>query len=455
MSARILVVDDQPLNVKLLEAKLTAEYYDVVTAADGLEALEKTRVVQPDIILLDVMMPGMDGYEVCSLLKDDPMLSHIPVVMVTALDATADRIRGLEAGADDFLAKPINDVALFARVRSLLRTKLALDELRLRDNVSLQLGASDTSDGGEDSEAVGRILVVENEPFDRKMIECILAKDNQITSVESSEEALAAISEPFDLIIVSVDLGEDDGLRVCSQLRSRDETRHVSLLMLIEESDDEHLTKGLDLGVNDYLYKPIDKNELIARARNQIRHHSYQERLRGTYQRSVSMAITDSLTGLYNRRYLDSHLATLLERSKTDGRPLAAAVIDIDFFKAVNDTHGHAAGDQVLREIAERLVNSVRASDLTARLGGEEFVLVMSDTDMDTARTITARLCRSIKTAPFAASVVDGGVTVTVSIGVAVVNQCDQSPEDLIKRADEALYEAKNNGRNQVIAAVG
>ena len=455
MSARILVVDDQPLNVKLLEAKLTAEYYDVVTAADGIEALEIAGNVRPDIILLDVMMPGMDGYEVCKHLKDDPELSHIPVVMVTALDAAADRIRGIDAGADDFLTKPINDVALFARVRSLLRMKLALDELRLRDNVSLQFGALDATNAGGDSDAGGRILVVENEPYDRRLIESVLADENQVTCVASSEEALAALTESFDLIIVSVELGEADGLRVCSQIRSRDETRHVSLLMLIDEAEDGKLAKGLDLGVNDYLYKPIDKNELMARARNQIRHHRYQERLRGTYQRTVSMAITDSLTGLYNRHYLDSHLAALLERSKGDGRPLAVAIIDIDFFKLVNDTHGHVTGDQVLRELAQRLENSIRASDLAARLGGEEFIIVMSDTNMDTARAITARLCRDIEAKPFAASLIEDGLKVTASIGVAVADNRDKTPDDLVKRADKALYEAKNNGRNQVIAALG
>ena len=455
MSARILVVDDQPLNVKLLEAKLTAEYYDVVTAADGLEALEKTSEVRPDLILLDVMMPGLDGYEVCQRLKADPELSYIPVVMVTALDASSDRIRGIDAGADDFLTKPINDVALFARVRSLLRMKLALDELRLRDDISLQFGALDASDNGQDDGLGGRILVIENQPYDRKLIEDELAAKNQVTCVSSGDEALAALTETFDLIIVSVDLGEADGLRVCSHIRSRDETRHVALLMLIDEADDEHLAKGLDLGVNDYLYKPIDRNELIARARNQIRHHRYQERLRGTYHRSVSMAITDSLTELYNRHYLDSHLAALLERSKADGRPLAVAIIDIDFFKSVNDTHGHGVGDQVLRELAKRLEHSIRASDLAARLGGEEFVIVMSDTNMDTARVITARLCSDIEAEPFAASLVEDGLKVTASIGVAVAGPADKTPEDLVKRADEALYEAKNNGRNQVIAAVG
>ena len=232
-------------------------------------------------------------------------------------------VRCLDVGADDFLTKSINDVALFARVRSLLRMKLALDELRLRDNISLQFGALDAAGADDDNGAGGRILVVENEPFDRQLIENVLADKHHVICVASGEEAQAALTETFDLIIVSVDLGEADGLRVCSHLRSRDETRNVSLLMLIDEADDDKLAKGLDLGVNDYLYKPIDKNELLARARNQIRHHRYQERLRGTYQRSISMAITDSLTGLYNRHYLDSHLAAMLERSKGDGRPLA------------------------------------------------------------------------------------------------------------------------------------
>ena len=163
------------------------------------------------------------------------------------------------------------------------------------------------------------------------------------------------------------------------------------------------------------------------------------------------MAITDSLTGLYNRHYLDSHLAAMLERSKGDGRPLAVAIIDIDFFKSVNDTHGHVAGDQVLRELARRLENSIRASDLAARLGGEEFVVVMSDTNMDTARA----MCRDIEATPSAASLIEDGLAVTASIGVAVADHRDATPDDLVKRADEALYEAKNNGRNQVIAALG
>ena len=127
MSARVLVVDDILPNVKLLEAKLASEYYDVLTATNGMDALEKVASQSPDIVLLDVMMPGMDGFEVCARIKADPSTAHIPVVMVTALTDTADRIKGLEAGADDFLSKPLNDIALMSRVRSLVRLKMTVD----------------------------------------------------------------------------------------------------------------------------------------------------------------------------------------------------------------------------------------------------------------------------------------------------------------------------------------
>src|SRR5690349_2035841 len=143
MTARILVVDDVSANVKLLEARLTAEYFDVVTAMSGPEALSLCRSAQCDIVLLDVMMPEMDGFEVCRRLKADPATHHIPVVMVTALDQPADRVQGLEAGADDFLTKPVSEIALIARVRSLVRLKLAADELRMRALTSKEIGLQD------------------------------------------------------------------------------------------------------------------------------------------------------------------------------------------------------------------------------------------------------------------------------------------------------------------------
>src|ERR1700756_5210959 len=165
MSARILVVDTVPANVKLLEARLSAEYFDVLTANNGTEALKMCQRAECDMILLDVMMPDMDGFEVCRRLKTDPLTHHIPVVMVTALDSPADRVRGLEAGADDFLTKPVSDIVLLTRVRSLTRLKMMTDELRMRALTSLEIGVqaperSAVSDTGKG----GRILLVDDRP---------------------------------------------------------------------------------------------------------------------------------------------------------------------------------------------------------------------------------------------------------------------------------------------------
>src|SRR6267143_1743296 len=173
MPARILVVDDDPLNVELLTIKLEREYYVVSTAADGFEALVKIEAEQPDILLLDVMMPALDGFDTCRRIRADPVMAHIPVVMVTALSDVADRVKGLEAGADDFLTKPINDLALKARVRSLLRLKMIRDEWRLREATYNQLVGSPEDDGVTDITG-GNAVVLEDQASDRELIEISL-----------------------------------------------------------------------------------------------------------------------------------------------------------------------------------------------------------------------------------------------------------------------------------------
>src|ERR1700758_5281645 len=165
MSARVLVVDDVPANVKLLEARLSDEYFDVMPACNGAEALSVCSRSECDIILLDVMMPDMDGFEVCRRLKSNPATHFIPVVIVTALDSPADRVRGLEAGADDFLTKPVSDVVLIARVRSLTRLKMMTDELRMRAITSLEIGMEAPERSAvADKGMGGRILLVDDRP---------------------------------------------------------------------------------------------------------------------------------------------------------------------------------------------------------------------------------------------------------------------------------------------------
>jgi two-component system cell cycle response regulator len=242
-----------------------------------------------------------------------------------------------------------------------------------------------------------------------------------------------------------------DALRLCSQLRSLDRTRSVPVLAITEPDNSARMLRGLEIGVNDYLMRPIDKNELLARARSQVRKRRYTERLRDNVQISIEMAITDALTGLFNRRYMENHLGTLVEQASARGKPLALLALDIDHFKSINDTHGHDAGDDVLRDFALRIKRSIRGIDLACRCGGEEFIIVMPETDMAVAASVAERLRRRIATEPFAISEGTRTIPVTLSIGIATLRERDDTPAGLLKRADQALYRAKRDGRNRVV----
>lgn len=454
MTARVLVVDDVPANVKLLEARLTAEYFDVVTAFTGAEALKICERAQCDIVLLDVMMPEMDGFEVCRRLKANAATHHIPVVMVTALDQPSDRVRGLEAGADDFLTKPVSDIALIARVRSLTRLKLVTDELRMRAVTSQEIGIQDPiREALADTGRGGRILLVDDRASSYERLAQMLCAEHAVDVEPNPQEALFHAAEgDYDVVLISLGLAEFDALRLCSQIRSLDRTRNLPLVLIAEPEENARLLRALEIGVNDYLLRPVDGNEMLARVRTQIKRKRYTERLRDNMQLSIEMAITDALTGLYNRRYMESHLATLVEQATGRAKPLAVLVLDIDYFKSVNDTYGHEAGDDVLREFATRVRKSIRGIDLACRLGGEEFVVVMPETDLAVAGLVAERIRRRIAGEPF---VIDRGartIDVTLSIGLAALNGPDDSAAKILKRADQALYRAKREGRNRVAA---
>ncbi|KZD09671.1 PleD family two-component system response regulator [Oceanibaculum pacificum] len=454
MPGRVLVVDDVLPNVKLLEAKLSAEYFNVITAMNGPDALILADKESPDIILLDIMMPAMDGFEVCRRLKANVKTQHIPVVMVTALSDNSDRVKGLESGADDFLTKPVNDIALFARVRSLVRLKTMMDEWRLREQTSHELGVMLQADQVKEVDtADAAILIVEDNPIDIANIEDILrAGASRIdTEMSPTKGVERAATGDYDLVITSLGLSQGDALRVCSQLRAQEKTRQVPILLVGEDDQMPRIAKGLDLGVNDYLIKPIDRNELMARVRTQIRRRRYQDRLRDNYEKSLSLALTDSLTGLYNRRYLFSHLQGLTTRTGGSNKAMSILLMDLDHFKRVNDTYGHVVGDDVLREIAKRILVNVRNFDLVARLGGEEFVIVMPDADREIAERVAERLRRKIAEAPFMRDAASTeSIDLSVSIGIADNAEVQGDPTELLRRADIALYHAKNAGRNCV-----
>ena len=450
MSARILVVDDVDVNVRLLEAKLTIEYYDVLSCNDGATALTMAAEHQPDLILLDVMMPGMDGFETCRRLKAQAETRHIPVVLVTALDGRQDRIRGLEAGADDFLTKPIDDVILFARVKSLTRLKHVMDELREREESGRRLGVDSDKAARLRSEG-GRVLIVDDDMRQAEKMAAELSGEHRVTIESDPEAALVAAKGALDLIIVNVAAAGFDGLRIVAQAKSGD-ARRAPILAVVEPAERPRMVKALELGAVDILPRPIDTEELSARVRTQIRRKRYTDFLRQKLDSSMEMAVTDALTGLHNRRYMTSQLQALVGRAAQGGAQVAALVLDIDHFKSVNDSFGHDAGDEVLVEFAVRLATNVRAVDLPCRMGGEEFVVVMPGASLEDAGRVAERIRRDVASAPFRVMGGKEQITITISIGVSATTGDGDTPEGLLKRADEGVYEAKAAGRNKVIA---
>ncbi|MBW9087985.1 PleD family two-component system response regulator [Rhizobium wenxiniae] len=453
MTARILVVDDIPANVKLLEARLLAEYFDVLTADDGYKALAICENTHLDLILLDIMMPGIDGFEVCERLKANPKTAHIPVVMVTALDQPSDRVRGLKAGADDFLTKPVNDVQLISRVRSLVRLKALSDELRIRADTAHSLVMEDMLKGVDGRDDIGQVLLVDGRASSQERIVRALKPVCNIVAMSDPQAAIFEAAENnFDLVIVNANFDDYDPLRLCSQLRSLERTRFLPILLAAEVGAEDMIVRALDLGVNDYIVRPIDPNELLARTLTQIKRKRYNDRLRMSVKHTIELAVTDALTGLNNRRYLDNHLKVLFTRAAVRSRPLSICLMDIDRFKQVNDTYGHDAGDEVLREFSTRIRSTVRGADLACRYGGEEFVVVMPDTDAAAAAAVAERLRAIIEKTPFVLKSAGTAISLTASFGLSCSTGDADTPEQLLKQADQALYKAKAEGRNRVVA---
>lgn len=445
MSARVLVVDDVPVNRRLLEAKLAAEFFEVAMAASGAEALSLAARWSPDVILLDVMMPEMDGFETCQALKADPATAHVPVVMVTALIDRSERVRGLEAGADDFLSKPVDDATLFARLRALLRMKQVQDAWRLRAEIARQLGVEPPA-GPEATVAGSAVLVLADGAEAAEIGTCLLEDDAVPTLASGLGEAEAALAAGhFDLAILCLPATGMEHLRLASRMKAQHATRDLPVLLVADPAQRDLVLRGFEIGASDYVLRPIDRNELRARTRNQIRRRRYEERLRTDLDRSLELAVSDPLTGLRNRRFVQRHLETALRAGD-----VAVMMIDVDRFKAINDALGHGGGDTVLREVAERLRSQLRAADVVARYGGEEFLVVLADAPPEEALAIAERLRTALEKTPIRTD--QGEANVTVSIGLAI-SPVGAGAAEAVAAADTSLYRAKALGRNRVEVA--
>jgi two-component system cell cycle response regulator len=455
MTARVLVVDDSFGSVALLKAHLKSEYLEAICASDGPAALAAVVENQPDLVVLDLMMDGMDGFEVCHRIKSNPDTTHIPILILSGLDQPSDRAKALNAGADAYMTKPPKPLPFTARVRSLIQSKRVLDDLRFPEQPGPEMrfeadrGATmlnvDVSDG--------QLIFITDDRRSLDQIRIPLAPRHQVHVDGDPEDALLVLKRAeFDVVLVDLGLGSTDGLRFCSRLRSLDETRRTPLLAVMHDDNAIVRQRALEMGVSDFVTLPVHTAELDAIVNAQVRHKRYGNALRQSLQRSLERAVRDPLTGIHNRGYLQTHLGPLVSQNVARGRPVSLLLIDVDHFKNVNDTYGHDAGDEVLRAIARRISSNTRDINLRCRFGGEEFVAVFPGIDSVMAVLIGERLRRIVGGEPIAITSEKSPIRATISIGVATSGPADTA-ETLLKRADQALYRAKKEGRNRVVAS--
>lgn len=437
-----------------MQATLEAKYYTVMLAANGSEALAAALNFAPQVILLDIMMPGMDGYEVCRRLKSDDRTRHIPVVMLTALNDAEDRVRGLEAGADDFLSKPVAEIDLTARLDTLTRYYEVANELRQRSAP----GSDELALTKAEQELLARpggVLIIDGDKRSAKRIARPLKEAGHDAVVwDKHLDSNVNFNSGLGLVIVNLSDQKHDSLRLVAQLRSLYFDKYIAILVCFVRGDEKLALDALKLGANDVVMEPLNPAELLARVSTQLRRARYLDVLRQRVDRNVELSMIDQLTGLYNRRFMLEQLHRQVRRAHSAGQTLSVVALDIDHFKQVNDRFGHAAGDRILQELSSRLRVNIRPSDVACRPGGEEFIVIMPATDPAQASRGAERLRRAIGDSPFYASDSEPELTITVSVGVATRLDLEMTPEELLNRADEALYRAKSAGRNCVEVAV-
>jgi two-component system cell cycle response regulator len=450
---KVLIVDDEPLSVKLLAAKLPPDQYTTIRAYNGEEALEKVAEEFPDVILLDIMMPGISGYEVTERLKVDPQTRDIPVILVTALDGTQDKLMGLRVGADEFLNKPVDTAELLARLKSLLRLKEYQEQLKARVQ-SQTVFTTSTAHERSIREKIDLpfILVVEDSDKDAALIQRYLQEEPYHTDLtRDGEGAISrAQQEEIDLIVLDAFLPGMDGFEVCRLLKEAKETRNIQIIFVTCLLDIEGKIRAIDLGADDFLVKPINADEFRARVKALVKKKAYLDRLHVNYETAVHSAITDKLTGLYNHGYFKHFLELEIKRSARQGHSVALIMIDIDDFKHYNDTLGHLAGDEILKEVGHLIRENIREVDLGVRYGGEEFAVVLPNVDMKGAVKTADRIRQLIHSYSFPHEIPALQEKITVSTGVALCRSDLRSNMELIQMADSALYKAKREGKNRV-----
>ncbi|MDF2234938.1 diguanylate cyclase [Albimonas sp. CAU 1670] len=428
MPGRILIASGPHVAAHRLADRLSAAFLAVRLVPDGRAALDEALNCEPNVVIADARAGGMAGLALCRALKAHPCLRHAPLLIAAEAASPGDRLAVLEAGADDFLSLPMDDAALLARLRNLMRVKAMVDELRARERTARALGLvapeAERAAAAEGARAPGDLLLVRADGgARRRAAQLSTGLGLAVRRAGDGREALEAVDlAPPELVLIEPDLRRggavEDALRLVAAIRGRPAMRDAGLIVVLPAGSSAADT-ALDLGASDCVAAPADLAELGARLRTQLRRKRCSDRLRDAVRQGLELAVTDPLTGLFNRRYAETHLAAMAAQCAAAGRPLSLMLLDLDRFKQINDRHGHPAGDAVLRGFAARLRAAVRGVDLVARIGGEEFCVALPDADEAEARGVAERVRAAVADAPFPTPEGEA-IPVTVSIGVAV-----------------------------------
>lgn len=456
MTGRILIVDTVPTNRVVLKAKMLAAHFSVETCSTIADAIKRIAAAAPDLVMINLSDPVEDRHNFCKSLRNQPETASIGIVAVGVADTAMARFAALDAGADDVLPLPVNDVLLVARIRSLLRAHSSGADIGLHHAVGRALGFEEA---GTPFASSSRVAVVSDAPATAEALisDLRIALQQKIAYVPLGTSMTdVPITPTPDLMIITT--GADEVARgryfgAISDLRTRPDTRATAQLVIVPRNQPEVAATFLDLGADDVVSEDCDTRELVLRAKALLRRKHQCDRVSASLRSGLYAAMTDPLTGLYNRRYATARLEHLAEEAALSGQSFAVMMVDIDHFNTINDKHGHLVGDQVLRQLANCLRKNLRAIDLVARIGGEEFLVALPQTTEAQAEQAADRLRNLIGQTAFVTGHAGARLDVTVSIGVVVETpQRADHPTvaDLCSTADQALFQAKMAGRNRV-----
>lgn len=459
MPGRVMIIDDLATNRIILKVKLSAAYYDVSQATSVADAVAQISQARPDLILLVVRSVEEQRLrQTIQLLRRGDIAANVtPVVVLLDSQSARDRIAVLRAGAEEVLSRPLDEQMFLARLRRVMREQLSDQDLRHHTLNALNPGFADAQKQFAGPGQIG--LLAQNRQATRKL-QTRLANHLPHTLRMMSAEDVMGAAPPLvppvarqvpDLFVMHFDGPEvQEGLRLFSALRADGSTRSCPIIVLLSSESTEIAGQLLDLGAGDVILAGTDLEEIAVRVNAQLALKQLRDQMRDSLKDGLQAAVIDPLTGIYNRRYALSYLKCLMQEREDSSQRFAVMVADLDYFKQINDTFGHAAGDAVLVDVAKLLTAQLRKQDMVARIGGEEFLIIVPDTSRDQARRIATDLCAKVRDTPIPLPGQSTPAHVTISIGLTLADGHGGGAETIIDRADRALYRSKAEGRDTV-----